>query len=85
MTAWIALGDLPIFGYPTMKVADTYLQIGKQATGATNLVASVILDLRAYDTRGEATILFTAVIGVLAIVRRVGRKKHGERIKEEDE
>ena len=62
------LKDLPDFGYPIMKVAKTYLQQGLQKTGATNLVASVILDYRAYDTLGEATILFTAVVGVLAIV-----------------
>lgn len=77
--------QLPEFGYPTMKVASTYLQEGLAKTGATNLVASVILDYRAYDTLGEATILFTAVIGVLAIVRRIGRKKVGEKVKEEDE
>ena len=77
--------DLPEFGYPTMRVAKTYLKDGLPATGAVNLVASVILDFRAYDTLGEATILFTAVIGVLAIVRRIGRKKVDEKIKEEDE
>ncbi|NQU74219.1 MAG: DUF4040 domain-containing protein [Candidatus Omnitrophica bacterium] len=79
------LVDLPTFGYPIMKVSRTYLEHGLAKTGATNLVASVILDFRAYDTLGEATILFTAVIGVLAIVRRVGRKKEGQEIKEEDE
>ena len=54
-------------------------------TGAANLVASVILDYRAYDTLGEATILFTAVIGVLTIMRRVGRKKEGVEVGKEDE
>jgi multicomponent Na+:H+ antiporter subunit B len=76
--------DLPEFGYPAMKVAKTYLQEGVSATGATNLVGSVILDFRAYDTLGEATILFTAVIGVLTVVRRIGRKKEGERIEEDE-
>lgn len=80
-----AFKDLPEFGYPLMKVAATYLRDGMKATGATNLVASVILDFRAYDTLGEATILFTAVMGVLALVRKIGRKKDGQEIKEEDE
>jgi multisubunit Na+/H+ antiporter MnhB subunit len=35
----------------------------------------VILDFRAYDTLGEATVLFTSVIGIMAILRRPGRKK----------
>jgi len=79
------LKDLPEFGYPVMKVAGTYLREGMMKTGAANLVASVILDYRAYDTLGEATVLFTAVIGVLALVRRIGRKKEGIKIREEDE
>ena len=60
-----------------MKVAKVYLDQGLVKTGATNLVSAVILDYRAYDTLGEATILFAAVIGVLAVVRKVGRKKIG--------
>ncbi len=79
------LKDLPEFGYPAMRVAKTYLAEGLPKTGAVNLVSSVILDFRAYDTLGEATILFTAVIGVLAIVRRIGRKKAGEEVKASDE
>ena len=77
--------DLPEFGYPAMRVAKTYIANGVKSTGATNLVASVILDYRAYDTLGEATILFTAVVGVLALVRRIGRKKEGQKVREEDE
>lgn len=78
------LKDLPEFGYPAMKVASTYLKEGLTKTGATNLVSSVILDFRAYDTLGEVTVLFTAVIGVLAVVRRIGRKKVDEGIEEEE-
>lgn len=85
MVAIRCLGELPEFGYPAMRVASTYLDQGTLKTGATNLVSSVILDFRAYDTLGEATVLFTAVIGVLAIVRRIGRIKHGESVKEEDD
>lgn len=77
--------DLPGFGYPIMRVAKTYLAEGLAKTGATNLVGAVILDYRAYDTLGEATILFTAVIGVLAIVRRIGRKKVDEGVEENGE
>lgn len=79
------IGDLPPFGYPIMRVADSYLKEGLLQTGATNLVASVILDYRAYDTLGEATVLFTAVIGVLSLVRRVGRKKEEVEVEAEDE
>jgi multisubunit Na+/H+ antiporter MnhB subunit len=67
--------DLPLFGEPRLRVAQHYLDAGLQQTGATNLVASVILDYRAYDTLGEATVLFTATMAILAVVRRVGRKQ----------
>ncbi|MBN1522641.1 MAG: DUF4040 domain-containing protein [Candidatus Aureabacteria bacterium] len=77
--------DLPEFGFPLMRVARTYIEHGKALTGSTNLVTSVILDFRAYDTLGEATILFTAVIAVLTIVRKIGRKKVDMPDEESDE
>ncbi|MDP6686065.1 MAG: DUF4040 domain-containing protein [Candidatus Omnitrophota bacterium] len=72
---YYCLRDLPLFGEPIMKVAKYYLAHGLRETGAANLVSSVVLDYRVYDTLGEATILFTAVIGVMAVMRRTGRKK----------
>lgn len=74
--SWWALKELPRFGEPLMTVAKKYLEEGIQKTGAVNLVTAVILDYRGYDTLGEATVLFTSVIGVLAILRRPGRKKN---------
>ena len=58
-----------------MKVAKTYIESGLIKTGAANIVSAIILDFRAYDTLGEATILFTAVIGILAVMRSIGRRK----------
>ncbi len=75
--------SIPPFGHPEMRVSSYYLKEGLKQTGAANLVSSVILDFRAYDTLGEATVLFTAVIGTLAVMRYVGRKKTGRQ--DEDE
>lgn len=77
--AWAALRELPRFGEPIMMVVKKYLAEGKAATGAVNLVTAVILDFRAYDTLGEVTVLFTSVIGIMAVLRRPGRK-HPEEI-----
>jgi len=77
--AWTALKELPDFGDPIMGVAKKYLEEGVTKTGAVNLVTAVILDFRAYDTLGEATVLFTSVIGIMAILRRPGRKNKGGR------
>ncbi len=79
--AFRAIKELPRFGEPKMKVASYYVTEGNgiknniSETGAANIVASIILDYRGYDTLGEATVLFTAVLGVLAVMRKVGRKK----------
>jgi multisubunit Na+/H+ antiporter MnhB subunit len=75
----IALKELPVFGEPTMAVAKQYLQTGTGKTGAVNLVTAVILDFRALDTLGEATVLFASIIGVMAILRRPGRKIQNEK------
>ncbi len=73
--AYLALKELPAFGHPLMSVAKRYLDEGVSKTGAVNIVSAIILDFRAYDTLGEATVLFTSVIGIMAILRRPGRRK----------
>jgi len=73
--SWWALKELPPFGKPIMAVVRRYLEEGLSKTGAVNLDTAVILDFRAYDTLGEATVLFTSVIGLMAILRRPGRKE----------
>jgi multicomponent Na+:H+ antiporter subunit B len=69
-----SLQQLPDFGHALMKVSNEYIQLGLPRTGGANIVADVILDYRALDTLGEATVLFTSVIGVVAIIRKAGRK-----------
>ncbi len=44
-----------------------------RGTGAANYVMGVLLDYRAYDTLGEATVIFVAVVGAYAVLRKVGR------------
>jgi multisubunit Na+/H+ antiporter MnhB subunit len=71
--------DMPKFGVPVMdRFADapsnTYLRSGLTETGASNIVTAVLLDFRAYDTLGEATALFCAIIGALAVLRRQSQK-----------
>ncbi|MFQ6067850.1 MAG: hydrogen gas-evolving membrane-bound hydrogenase subunit E [bacterium] len=67
--------EFPKFGYPVMKVAQFYVEEGLKRTGSANLITSVVLGFRGYDTLGEATVLFAAVLGTLVILRGVGRKK----------
>jgi len=58
-------------------IGGAYLQEGLARTGAANYVMGILLDYRAYDTLGEATVIFVAVIGAYAVLRKVGRHRHG--------
>jgi multisubunit Na+/H+ antiporter MnhB subunit len=58
-----------------MKVSAAYLGEGLARAGCLNVVSAITLDYRALDTLGEASVLFVAIIGVLAVARKVGREK----------
>ena len=75
VAAILTFNSLAPFGRPLMTVSEFYPLNAVSGTGAINVVSSIILDYRAYDTLGEATVLFTAVIGVLTVMRSVGKKK----------
>lgn len=49
---------------------DHIIENAQNETGANNAVTSVVFDYRGFDTLGEATVLFTAVAGVILIFRR---------------
>jgi multicomponent Na+:H+ antiporter subunit B len=70
-----ALMELPVFGEPLMRVSSYYIDNSIKMTGAANIVTSVLLDFRAYDTLGEVAILFTSVVGAATVMRKAGRKK----------
>lgn len=71
---YICIRQIPEFGNPIMKITERFLSVGLKETGAANLVTSVMLDYRAYDTLGEVAVLFSAVMGVLAVMKRVGKR-----------
>jgi multisubunit Na+/H+ antiporter MnhB subunit len=60
------------FGMPDESDMDDYIiENTQEETGANNGVTSVVFDYRGFDTLGEATVLFTAVAGVILIFRRL--------------
>ena len=48
---------------------------GPEETGAINVVTSIYLGYRAYDTLGEAIVLFTSTIGIGLLLDRKGGKR----------
>ena len=65
---------LPQFGDPehpiNNEVSARYIEKGLQETGAVNIVTGMILDYRAFDTLGESSVLFTAAMVVLFLLRK---------------
>ena len=60
------------FGVVNESDMDDYvIDNAQEETGSNNGVTSVVFDYRGFDTLGEATILFTAVAGVVMIFRRL--------------
>jgi multisubunit Na+/H+ antiporter MnhB subunit len=62
--------EMPPIGNPANitnnEVPQRYLEDSIQETGALNVIASIITDYRAFDTLGEATVLFVAIAAALA-------------------
>jgi multicomponent Na+:H+ antiporter subunit B len=73
--AYVSLSNLPGFGAPYLReLSKFYIDEGKALTGADNIVESIAMKFRAYDSLGEATAIVVAIIGVLAIARKVSKK-----------
>jgi multicomponent Na+:H+ antiporter subunit B len=58
-------------------VAPRYLADTIKETNVPNAVTSVLADYRGYDTLGETTVIFTAGIGVMLLLR--GARRRGRR------
>jgi len=69
---------LPAFSDPQAPihshVAPRYLEQGPKETGVPNVVTAVLASYRGYDTLGETVVVFTAGVGVIALLRRRTRK-----------
>ncbi len=69
-----AIHTLDPLGMHQTRMSTAYIVDAASKTGSANLVTGILFDFRGYDTLGEATILFTAVIGILTILRIKGKK-----------
>jgi multicomponent Na+:H+ antiporter subunit B len=72
-------GQLPLIGSSVLdripeSTSMTYLLEGLKRTGSFNTIESIMLDFRAYDSLGIMTVLFAAILGALALLRRRSRK-----------
>lgn len=69
---FFSMYELHPFGDIDETQMDDYMITNAQnETAANNVVTSIVFDYRGYDTLGEATILFAAIAGTLAILRKI--------------
>ncbi len=60
------------FGHPANSDMDDYfIARGQEQTGANNICTAVVFDYRGFDTLGEASVLFTAVVSTGLVFRRL--------------
>ena len=66
--------DMPGFGDPaspaSTHVSPLYIQEAYEKTATPNIVTAVLADYRGYDTLGETTVIFTAGIVCMMLLRR---------------
>jgi len=71
--------DMPDYGDGRapihLHVAPRYLNDSAQEIDIPNVVTSVLASYRGYDTLGETFVIFTAAMGVLAIIGRGRRRR----------
>ena len=70
--------DMPKWGDPhspaSSHVSPYYLRHSLEHTATPNVVTSVLADYRSYDTLGETTVIFTAGMACILLLRRVRKK-----------
>jgi multicomponent Na+:H+ antiporter subunit B len=69
--------DMPNWGDPqspaSRHVSPRYIEKTLEETAVPNMVTSVLADYRGYDTLGETTVIFTAGISCILLIRRFGK------------
>ncbi|MCD6579251.1 Na(+)/H(+) antiporter subunit B [bacterium] len=71
---YLSINSIP-FGVSKTKVGNYYNLNGVKDTGANNIVTAVVLNYRGFDTLGEVTVLFLAVLGFSTILFTMKKKK----------
>ena len=66
--------DMPGWGDPnspaSLHVSPRYIEKTMEETDTPDMVTSVLADYRGYDTLGETTVIFTAGVACLLLLRR---------------
>ena len=79
---WYGTFDMPHYGDPEAPIHKwpdpSYVERTRVEVDIPNVVTAVLASYRGYDTLGETTVIFTAVIGVVLLLRRPKKKPEEE-------
>jgi multicomponent Na+:H+ antiporter subunit B len=79
LALWYGTFDMPHYGDPNAPPHQwpdpSYVERTRVEVDIPNVVTAVLASYRGYDTLGEATVIFTAVIAVMLLLRRAKREK----------
>jgi multicomponent Na+:H+ antiporter subunit B len=82
-TLFLALVELD-FGEAKVDREDSvsrrYIENGTEETGSANLVTSVVVNYRGFDTLGEVTVLFLAASGISALISILPEEKKRKKV-----
>lgn len=61
----------------SLHVSDRYIEKALEETGTLNYVAAVLADYRGFDTLGETTVIFTAGLAAVTLLRSAQKRQKG--------
>lgn len=75
----LTVAELPPYGRADNpihnEVSNRYIEDALEDTGVENMVTSVVLDYRAYDTMFETIVLFTAALAVVITLKKYKKEE----------
>ena len=73
---------MPDWGDPqspaSRHVSPYYIERSVEDTATPNIVTSVLADYRGYDTFGETTVIFSAGMACLLLLKRTGTRRESD-------
>lgn len=79
---FVTAGGLPVLfdsdSPASSHVSPRYIEKSHEETGSPNFVTAVLADYRGYDTLGETTVIFTAGVVSVLLLKTGLKKKEGE-------
>lgn len=78
----LAVAELPPYGMADNpihnQVSERYIEKSLDDTGVLDMVTSIVLDYRAYDTMFETIVLFTSTLAVVLTLKPIKKEEDGK-------